>query len=139
MYLILLLVVYALFGVFAVQDSGTHDFTLLGYTWNLPLWAPTAVAIAAVSVLLLLHMSHAGLGSRFREIGYGRKIDEHRDRIDALRAENGRLREELAAARGEIRGAAAATATANQAPQESWLDGVRAATARLRNRFPTTT
>lgn len=130
MYVILLLVVFAVTGVFAVQNSGTHDFTLLGYTWTLPLWAPTAIGVAAVSVLLMLHLSHAGLGSRFREMGHSRELGEHADRIDELRAENGQLREELAAARGQVRGAAAA----RRPPQQSWLDGFRAMTDRVRNR-----
>jgi uncharacterized integral membrane protein len=130
MYLILLMVVFALTGVFAVQNAGTHDFSLLGYTWSLPLWAPTAIGVAVVSVLLMLHMSHAGLGSRFREMGHGREIDEHRDRIDGLLAENAKLREELAAAQGEVRGAAAA----GQPVRPTWLDGFR---ERLRNRTTT--
>jgi hypothetical protein len=133
MYLILLLVVYGLLGVFAVQNGGTHDFTLLGYTWGLPIWGPTAIGTGAVSVLLLLHMSHAGLGSRFREMGYGREIDEHRDRIDLLRSENARLREELAAARGEVRGAT----NSGRPAQQSWLDGFRSMGARVRNRIST--
>ena len=130
MYLILLLVVFILTGVFSVQNVGTHDFTLLGYSWTLPLWAPTAIGVAIVSVLLLLHMSYAGLGSRFREMGYGRELDDHRGRIDGLVAENARLREELAAARGEVRGAA----TAARPPRPTWLDGVR---ERFRNRTTT--
>jgi hypothetical protein len=134
MYVILLLVVFALLGVFSVQNGSTHDFSLLGYTWNLPLWAPTAIGTAAASVLLMLHLSHAGLGSRFRDMVYGREIDEHRGRIDALRDENSRLREELAATRGEVRGAAAA----GRGPQQSWMDGLRSMTERVRGRTPTT-
>jgi uncharacterized integral membrane protein len=131
MYVILLLVVFALTGVFVVQNDSTHDFSLLGYTWTLPLWAPTAIGVAAVSVLLLLHLSHAGIGSRFREMGHSRELDGHLGRIDGLRAENAQLREELAATRGEVRGAAAAT---GRPPQQSWMDGFRAMTARVRNR-----
>jgi len=130
MYVILLLVVFALTGVFMVQNDSTHDFTLLGYTWALPLWAPAAIGVAAVSVLLLLHLSHAGIGSRFREMGHWRELDDHVNRIDGLRAENAQLREELAAVRGQVRGAAAARG----APQQSWMDGFRAMTARVRNR-----
>lgn len=129
MYVILLLVVFALTGVFVAQNGSTHDFSLLGYTWTLPIWTPTAIGVAAVSVLLLLHLSHAGLWSRFREMGHWRELDEHVDRIDRLRAENAQLREELAAAHGQVRGAAAA-----RAPQQSWMDGFRAMGARVRNR-----
>jgi len=133
MYLILLLVVYAALGVFAVQNGGTHDFTFLGYSSALPMWVPAAIGTVATSVLLLLHMSHAGLGSRFREIGHGRTLDEHRDRIDELREQNSRLREELAAARGEVRGATAVAAP-GRSPQQSLADSFRAMTDRVRNR-----
>ena len=132
MYVILLLVVFALLSVFAVQNGDTHDFTLLGYTWNLALWIPTAIGTGLASVLLLLRMSHADLGSRFRELGHGRALDEHRDRIDGLRDENSRLREELAAARGEVRGATAV----GRGPQ-SWMDGLRSMSARVRDRTST--
>lgn len=131
MYLIALLVVFALLGVFGMQNSGTQDFTLLGYTWNLPTWAPTAIGTAAVSVLLMLHMSHAGIGARFREMGHGRTLDEHRGMIEELRAENGRLREQLAAARG----AASVPARGPVAgPRRSWVDDLRDLPNRVRNR-----
>jgi hypothetical protein len=128
MYLIALLVVFALFGVFAVQNGGTQDFTLLGYTWNIPTWAPTAIGTGVVSLLLLLHMSHAGLGDRFRAIGHGRAIDEHRDLIDQLRVENTQLREALAGARGRLAGSS---------PRRSWVDGVRDLPDRIRGRRTT--
>jgi uncharacterized integral membrane protein len=128
MYVILLLVVFAITGVFVVQNGSTHDFSLLGYTWTLPLWAPTAIGVAAVSVLLLLHLSHAGIWSRFREMGHWRELDDHVNRIETLRAENTQLREELAAARGQLSGAARGV------PQQSWMDGFRAMGARVRNR-----
>jgi hypothetical protein len=128
MYLIVLLVVFAVFGVFAVQNGGTQDFTLLGYTWALPIWAPTGIGIAIVAVLLLLHMSHSGLGARFQAMGYGRRLGEHRGTIDELRTENGRLREELAGMRG------AASARPAGARGRSWMDDVRDLPNRVRNR-----
>ena len=103
---------------------------------TLPLWAPTAIGVAAVSVLLLLHLSHAGIGSRFREIGHWRELDDHLNRIEGLRAENAQLREELAAVRGQVRGAAAA---AGRTPQQALMDGFRGMTARVRNRTTTPT
>jgi uncharacterized integral membrane protein len=129
MYLIALLVVFALLGVFAVQNGGTQDFSLLGYTWNLPTWAPTAIGTAIVAVLLMFHMSHAGIGARFREMGHGRTLDEHRGLIDELRTENGRLREELAAARG-----AASVSTRTPAADRSWMNDLRDLPSRVRNR-----
>jgi len=130
MYVILLLVVFALTGVFAVQNGSTHDFSLLGYAWTLPIWAPTAIGVAVVSLLLLLHLSHADIGSRFREMGHWRELDDHVNRIERLRADNAQLREELAAARGRVRGAAASGGS----PAQSWMDGFRAMTSRVRNR-----
>src|SRR5215470_12198673 len=121
MYVILLLVVFVLLGVFAVQNGGTQDFTLLGYHWNLPAWTPTAIGTGIVSFLLLLHLSHTGMGEAVRRMGTGRELDAHRDRVEVLRSENGRLREELAAVKGEVRGANAGTA----GPRRSWMDSVR--------------
>jgi uncharacterized integral membrane protein len=108
MYLIVLVVVFILGGVFAAQNDGTQSFAFLGYTWTLQTWVPTAIGTSIVGLLLLLHMSHAGLGGRLRQIGQSRALDEHRDVIDQLRGENGRLREELAAVKGQVRGAASA-------------------------------
>lgn len=125
MYLILLLAVFALTGVFAVQNEGTQVFHLLGYTWTLPTWVPTTVGVGIVSALLLLVASYSGLGSRFREIGHGREIDDHRRVIQDLRDENARLREQLAAARGEVRGAARGTGAGAGAPRPSWLEAIR--------------
>jgi hypothetical protein len=126
MYLIALMVVFALLGIFAAQNDGTQTFRLLGYTWTLQTWAPAAIGTGIVSILLLLHMSHAGIGYRVRQMGHGRALDEHRDMIDELRSENGRLREELAAAHGEVRGATSA------APRRGLLDGVRSLGSRDR-------
>ncbi len=132
MYLISLLVVFALFGVFAVQNGGTQDFTLLGYTWNLPTWAPAAIGTGIVSVLLILHMSHAGLGHHIRQLGHGRAIDEHRGFIEELRDENARLREQLASARGRLMGMGATSGSSGSS--RSWLDGIRELPDRVRGR-----
>jgi uncharacterized integral membrane protein len=121
MYVILLLVVFVLFGVFAAQNGSTQDFTLLGYHWSLPMWTPTAIGTGIVSFLLLLHLSHTGMGRSLRRMGMGRELDTHRASVESLRAENGRLREELAAVRGEVRGASAGTAGARR----NWLDSFR--------------
>lgn len=133
MYLIALLVLFAAFGVFAFQNDGTQAFTFLGYAWNLPTWVPAAIGTGIASVLLLLHMSHAGMGSRFRTAGHDRAIDEHRDAIERLRSENVGLREQLAAARGRIDGMGAVTG-GTAAPRRTWRDSVRDASDRVRNR-----
>jgi uncharacterized integral membrane protein len=131
MYLIALLVVFVLFGVFAAQNGGTQDFTFLGYTFHLQSWVPTAIGTGIVSALLMLHMGAAGLGHRFREIGHGRALHEHRGVIEDLRDENSRLREELAAARGEVRGAAGG---AGGGSRRSLLEGVRSLPSRVAGR-----
>ena len=127
MYLIALLAVLALVAVFGVQNDGTQNFTLLGYTWTLQTWAPTAIAAGLVSALLLLHMGAAGVGHRFRQFGHGRALGEHRDVIEELRSENGRLREELAAVKGEVRGVRSATG----GQPRSLMEGLRTLPNRL--------
>jgi uncharacterized integral membrane protein len=107
MFLIVVLAVYLLLGVFVVQNGGSQDFTFLGYTRHLPTWAPTAAAAGVTSALMLLHMGTAGMGDRFRRYGHNRDLDQHRGLIAELRDENARLREELAAAGGAARRAAA--------------------------------
>ena len=132
MYLISLLIIFVLVGVFSVQNGGTQNFTFLGYTLNLYTWVPTVLGMAAMTALLLLHMGTSGMGYRLRQIGHGRALDEHRSVIDDLRTENGRLREELAAVRGEVRGAAGGPGGGGRA---SVLQGLRAFAGRDR---PTT-
>ena len=132
MYLISLLVLFVVAAVFAMQNGGTQDFSLLGYTWNLPTWAPALIGTGIASALLLLHMSHAGLGARMRDFGHGRTIDEHRGTIDDLRVENSRLREQLAEMRG------AASVRSGSAPAgRSWTDGIRDLPNKVRNRTTT--
>jgi hypothetical protein len=109
-YLLLLLAVFALTGVFAVQNEGSQVLHLLGYSRSLPIWVPTTTAVGVVSGLLLLGNALAGLRYRIREIGHARDVAEHHSVIDALRAENADLREELAALVGELRGAASSQA-----------------------------
>jgi uncharacterized integral membrane protein len=131
MYLILLLVVFAITGLFAVQNDQTQTFTLLSYSWNVPLWTPAVIGVGVVAALLMLHMSHAGMGSRLRSMGQDRMLDEHRGRLDDLRTENAGLREELAAARGEVRGATRVTTG------RSWMDGIRTFPSRFSRRSST--
>ena len=133
MYLIALIVVFILVGVFAVQNPGAQDFTLLGYVWHLPVWVPTAIGVTLVTVLLLLQMSTAGLGHRFRQLGHDREIGEHRGLISDLRNENASLREEVAARRGEL-SALRSGQTVVDGPRPSWRDSVRGWGSRMANR-----
>jgi len=122
MFLLALLIVFALTGVFAFQNGDTQSFTLLGYRWVEPLWVPTAIGVGIVAALFLLHLGGSGLGYRFREFGRGREIEGHRSLIADLRDENSRLREELAAARGR---------PMSSIRPQSWMDGVRSQARRL--------
>jgi len=125
MFLLALLIVFVLTGVFATQNGGTQSFTLLGYSWVEPLWVPTAIGVGIVSALFVLHMGGADIGYRFRRFGHDRQIEGHRGLIADLRAENSRLREELAAARGRP---VSRTAT------QSWMDGLRSQARRVAGR-----
>lgn len=125
MFLLALLIVFALTGMFAFQNGDTQSFTLLGYRWVEPLWVPTAIGVGIVAALFLLHLGGSGLGYRFREFGHGREIDGHRSLIAGLRDENSRLREELAAARGR---------PVSSTPARSWMDGLRSQGRRLAGR-----
>ncbi len=134
MYLIALIVVFVLLGVFAVQNPSTQDFTLLGYVWRVPLWVPTGVGVAVTAALLILKASTAGIGSRFQQLGHDREIDEHRGLVADLREENARLREEVAARRGELSGLRSGGAPMVAAPRPSLRDSVRGWGSRLANR-----
>jgi uncharacterized integral membrane protein len=122
MFLLALLIVFVLTGVFATQNGGTQSFTLLGYSWVEPLWVPTAIGVGIVSALFLLHMGGVDLGYRFRQFGHDRQVEGHRSLIADLRDENSRLREELAAARGR---------PMTSTPAPSWIDGLRSQARRL--------
>jgi hypothetical protein len=123
MFLILLLTLYVLTGVFVAQNGGTQDFNFLGYSLHLPAWAPAVAGVGAASALLLLHMGSSGVLHQVRLLGHSRKLDEHRALIWDLRESNSQLREELAAARGSV--SRSIRPSANGA---SWFD-------RLRERF----
>lgn len=110
MYLIGLLLVFGLLGVFAMENGGAQDFTFLGYIWHFPGWVPAAVGVTLVTLLLVLHMTHAGLRHGLHRVGYQRTVDQHRALIADLRAENASLREELAALRARGRQAQVAAA-----------------------------
>jgi hypothetical protein len=123
MFLVGLLIVFALVGIFAADNRAIQHFTFLGTGWDVALWVPVALGVAAMGVLMLLHMIWADLGHRFVRFSLSREVGEHRGQIANMQAENERLREELAALRGEAR--AAAPATNAPAQGATWFDGVR--------------
>ena len=125
MFLLALLIVFALTGVFAFQNGDTQSFTLLAYRWVEPLWVPTAIGVGIVAALFLLHLGGSGLAYRFRAFGHGREIEGHRSLIADLRDENSRLREQLAAAGGR---------PVSSTPAQSWTDRLRSQARRLGGR-----
>jgi uncharacterized integral membrane protein len=125
MFLLALLIVFVLTGVFATQNGSTQSFTLLGYSWVEPIWLPTAIGVGIVSALFVLHMGSADIGYRFRRLGHDRRIEGHRGLIADLRDENSRLREELAAARGR---------PVSRTSAQSWMDGLRSQARRMAGR-----
>jgi len=125
MFLLALLIVFALTGVFSYQNGDTQSFTLLGYRWVEPVWLPTAIGVGIVAALFLLHLGGSDLGYRFRELGHGRQIEGHRSLIADLRDQNSRLREELAAARGR---------PMSSTPAQSWMEGLRSQARRVAGR-----
>src|SRR3982074_448445 len=100
LFVIALLIVWAVVGAFAVQNQSTVHVSLLSYAWDVAEWIPAAIAAAAVSVLLVLHMLGAGIGYQRSLCGFRREVDMHRQAIAGLEEENARLRRNLTAAGG---------------------------------------
>ena len=49
MYLLGLMIVFGLLGVFALQNGGSQNFTFLGYLWHLPTWVPVGSVSTSVA------------------------------------------------------------------------------------------
>jgi len=101
--LVLLVVIFFLVGAFAVENGGGASMSFLGYHLpNVSLWVPTAIAVAAVSALLLVYMLLGGIKGGVRSVASQHRTREHEDAVNELRAENLRLREENAALRVRV-------------------------------------
>jgi hypothetical protein len=105
LFLILLLLAAAGVGIYATQNSGTHDVTLLQWHWSaVPDWLPVVMTAAVIGGLFLLYMLYAGLVHGVRVGSMRRRVTTRESTINDLRRENQRLREENARVRSELRG-----------------------------------
>ena len=103
-FLALLLLALLAVGLYAAQNTGTHDVTLWHAHWTgVADWVPVVFASGLVAVLLLAYMLYAGARSGIRHGALRRRITSHEATIGDLRKEAQRLREENARLRSEIR------------------------------------
>src|SRR2546430_13998021 len=113
LFLILLIIVAAGVGLYAMENTGSHDVTLWQWQWSaVPDWVPVVVAAAVIGGLFFLYMLYSRLGHgghvgpmRRRGTTRGATINHLRRGNQGLRGEKARLRREL---RGLDRGGAAA-------------------------------
>ncbi|HKV31885.1 MAG TPA: hypothetical protein VJT14_12810 [Candidatus Dormibacteraeota bacterium] len=105
LFLILLILAVAGVGLYAAQNTGTHDVTLWQWHWSaVPDWVPVVTTAAVIAVLFLLYMVYSGLVHGVRVGSMRRRVSTRESTINDLRRENQRLREENARVRSELRG-----------------------------------
>lgn len=107
LFLLLLILALALVGVYAAQNTGTQDISVLNMHFHsVANWLPVVAAAAAVALLFILYMLYAGAVHGARTGSLRRRISTHESALADLRKENQRLREENARMRSEMRGGA---------------------------------
>ena len=105
LFLILLILAAAVVGLYATENTGTHDITLWQWHWSaVPDWAPVVIAAAVIGGLVLLYMVYSGLVHGVRVGSMRRRVSTRESTINELRRENQRLREENARVKSELRG-----------------------------------
>jgi hypothetical protein len=107
MILFLILLIIAAFGVglYATENTGSHDVTLWQWHWSaVPDWLPVVTAAAVIGGLFLLYLLYSGLVHGVRVGSMRRRVSTRESTITDLRGENQRLREENARVRSELRG-----------------------------------
>ena len=105
LFLILLIVAATVVGLYAVDNTGTHDVTLWQWHWSaVPDWVPVVLAAAVIGGLFLLYMVYSGLVHGVRVGSMRRRVTTGESAVNDLRRENQRLREENARVRSELRG-----------------------------------
>src|SRR6266849_10611702 len=120
LFLILLLLAAAVLGVYATENTGTHDVTLWQWHWSaVPDWAPVVATAAAVGRLFLLYMLYSGMIHGVRVGSMRKRVTTRESTINDLRRENQRLREENARVRSELRGDRGVAATSDRAAMTS--------------------
>src|SRR5437868_11793529 len=105
LFLILLVLAAAGVGLYATENTGTHDVTLWQWHWSaVPDWAPVVVTAAVIGGLYLLYMLYSALVHGVRVGSMRRRVTTRESALSDLRRENQRLREENARVRSELRG-----------------------------------
>jgi uncharacterized integral membrane protein len=105
LFLILLLLAAAGIGLYATENTGTHDVTLWQWHWSaVPDWIPVVVTAAVIGGLFLLYMVYSGMVHGVRVGSMRRRVTTRESTINALRRENQGLREENARVRSELKG-----------------------------------
>jgi hypothetical protein len=94
--LVLMILFFFVLGVYAAQNSGTHDVALFNLVWTqVPDWLPVVLSAAVMFVLMLLYAGYARLRHTMGRLTLRRRIDSNEAMITDLRAENERLRRDL--------------------------------------------
>ena len=115
LFLLLLIVALALVGVYAAQNTGTQDISVLNLHFHsVANWLPVVAAAAVVALLFILYMLYAGAVHGARTGSLRRRISTHESAIGELRKENQGLREENARMRSEMRSTDRGPATASE-------------------------
>jgi uncharacterized integral membrane protein len=105
LFLILVVVAAAAVGLYATENTASHDVTLWQWHWSaVPDWVPVVVTAAVIGGLFLLYMLYSGLVHGVRVGSMRRRVSTRESTINDLRRENQRLREENARVRSELRG-----------------------------------
>src|ERR1700704_3030265 len=107
LFLILLILAAAGIGLYAMENTGTHDVTLWQWHWSaVPDWLPVVATAAVIVGLFLLYMLYSGLVHGVRVGSMRRRVTTRESAITDLRRDNQRLREENARVRSELHGVA---------------------------------
>jgi hypothetical protein len=92
-------------GLYATENTGTHDVTLWQWHWSaVPDWVPVVTTAAVIGVLFLLYMAYSGLVHGVRVGSMRKRVTTRESTIGDLRRDNQRLREENTRVRSELRG-----------------------------------
>ncbi len=105
LFLILLVLAAAAVGLYATENTGTHDVTLWQWHWSaVPDWVPVVATAAVIGGLFLLYMLYSGMIHGVRVGSMRRRVTTRESTINDLRRDNQRLREDNARVRSELHG-----------------------------------
>jgi hypothetical protein len=126
LFLVLLILAMVAVGLYAAQNTASHDVTLWNFHWSgVADWVPVVIAAGAVAALLLIYMAYAGMRSGLRHGALRRRITTHEATIGDLRQENQRLREENARLKSTMRTPTAPSAASGEPVATPHPTGVR--------------